>query len=169
MALHTFEIPRRHRYCVQGKEEFIPGQSYYSLLESGEQGYGRNDYCPECWKKTHEQHSDRLEGKIFWKSCVPQKLQASEEAMRRDERALELLKEFSSSDQQEELCQAFILALLLTRNKLLQLRQEIEEEECTIQLYEVRNTEEMIGIKKVDLSSIQSDLIQTALAKQLGT
>lgn len=169
MALHTYEIPRRHRHCIIGQEEFAPGESYYSLLEPIKGGYERKDYCPACWKKIHEEEEGHSEGKVFWKSSVPEKQQASEEAMRRDERALELLKAYSSSNQREERDQAFILALLLTRNKFLQLRQEVEEEGEAVQLFEVRSTEEMIGVRKVDLSTIQTDLIQTALAEKLGS
>jgi len=169
MALHTFEIPRRHRQCALGQEDFVPGQSYYSLLEQGKEGYERKDYCPECWKKQLDGSVGHLEGKVFWKSSVPEKQSISEEAKRRDERALDLLKEYSSSDRPEELSQAFILALLLSRNKLLQLKQEVEEEGKTVMLYEVRRTEEMIGVRKLDLSSIQTDLIQTALAEKLGS
>lgn len=162
MALHAFDIPRRHRRCVSGNEDFTHGQSYYSLIEPSEEGYMRKDYCPACWQNVQEP-----EGKIFWKSSIPEKQQASAEAMRKDERALELLKEYRSSKCREEQNQAFILALLLTRKKLLQLRQEIEEDEGSVQLYEVRSTEEIIGVKKVDLSSIQADLIQTALTSAL--
>ena len=168
MALHTYEIPRRHRHCVIGGEEFAPSESYFSLLESIKGGYDRKDYCPACWQKLHAEEKEHFEGKVYWKSSVPAKLQVSDESLRRDERALELLKTYSSSNEQKELDQAFILALLLTRNKLLQLKQKVEEENGLIQLYEVRSSEEMIGVRKVDLSYIQTDLIQTELAEKLG-
>lgn len=169
MGLHTYEIPRRHRQCILCQKEFSPGDSYYSLLEPIKGGYERKDYCPSCWKKLHDEEERHSEGKVFWKSSVPKKQQVSEESLRRDERALELLKTYSSSDQVNEREQAFILALLLTRNKFLQFKQEVEEEGQAVQLFEVRSSEEMIGVRKVDLSTIQTDLVQTALAEKLGS
>lgn len=169
MALHRFEIPRRHRACVLGKEDFSPGQFYFSLLENLDEGVERKDYCLECWNSLHKQNCAYTEGKIFWKSSIPKKKEVSEEALRRDEKALKLLREYATSTSQNERSQAFILALLLTRNKLLQLKQEFQEDGYLLQLYEVRSTEEMITIQKVDLSLIQTDLVQTQLSEKLGS
>ncbi len=166
MALQHYEIPRRHKRCVQGEESFDHGMSYFSLIEPlKEGGYERKDYCVDCWRK----NSDEVEGKIYWKSSVPKKVEVSEAALRRDERALRLLKETCQSEDAEELARAFVLALLLTRNKLLQMKQDVQEEGKTLQLYEVRGTEEMFFVRKVELSSIQTNDVQRSLAQLLGS
>ncbi len=169
MMPHHFEIPRRNRTCVLGGEDFSPGQSYFSLLEQAEEAIERKDYCLKCWSSLRKEHASSIEGKIFWKSSIPKKQEILEETQRRNEKALKLLQECAASANHDEKSQAFILALLLTRNKLLQLKQEVQDEGNVLQLYEVRPTEEIICIQKVDLSAIQESLVQTQLAEKLGS
>jgi hypothetical protein len=169
MAYQHYEIPRRHRHCVKGQEEFVPGSSYYSLIEPAESGgYARKDYCSACWQACSVEHAFLSDGTVFWKSSVPKKIEVSEESLRRDERALNLLKEYCQSDVSEELAQAFVLALLLTRKRLLQLKQEINEEGKAMSLYEVRATEEILCVQKAMLTSVEANRVRMALAEKLG-
>lgn len=166
MALKHYEIPRRHKRCVMREEVFDYGVSYFSLIEPIEEGgYERKDYCLNCWKTL----VNEIKGKIYWKSSVPKKIEVSEASLRRDERALTLLKDTCQSEDPAELSRAFILALLLTRKKILQLKQEVQEEEQTFILFEMRGTEEMFFVKKVSLSLIQTDEVQRSLAQLLGS
>ena len=170
MALVKFDIPMRHRRCVLGDEGFSQGMEYYSVLEDAEgEGFQRKDYCVSCWEKLLEDSEHNSFGKVHWKSCVPIRKQDSQSNVRRDERAMELLKEILQNGEEEEAPEAFVLALLLARNKILQLKQEIKEDDGrTILLYEETTTEEMLGVSKVDLSQIQTEKIQRILAYKLN-
>ena len=171
MALVKFDIPTRHRRCVLGDEEFTQGMEYFSVLEDTEnEGLFRKDYCVSCWEKLLEDPEQNSFGKVHWKSCVPVRKQDSRSNVRRDERAMELLREILEKGEEEEAPEAFVLALLLVRNKVLQLKQELKEDDGqTILLYEETGTEEMLGVTKVDLSQIQTQKIQHILAHKLNT
>jgi hypothetical protein len=159
MALIPIEIPRRSHRCNDGGEEITYGMEYYSLLvDEPNKGYLRFDYCPACWEKNKDKPG------IHWKSKVPDKANMAQEEQykTRNEKALYLLKEALKIDSRDE---AFVLGLLLTRCKVLALRQQLEEE--NMNLYEVLATEEMLCVPKVALSNIQTETLQADLAQKL--
>ncbi len=162
MALIQIEIPRRSHRCQDGGEEFSPGMEYISLVsEDPTKGYQRFDYCPACWEKNKDKPG------VHWKSKVPERhhVPQEEQYKSRNEKALYLLKEALKDDSQELRNEAFVLALLLNRCKVLVLRQQLEEEKMTI--YEVIASEEMLCVPKVELSMIQTETLQNELAKKL--
>jgi hypothetical protein len=169
MALVKFDIPPRARRCNSCNKDFSQGMEYISVLDQiNDEGFGRQDYCVPCWKKLRDESLDTIAGKVHWKSAVPIKPQGSESALRRDEKAMELLRDILQDEDEEEIPEAFVLALLLARSKRLQLKQEIVQEEGTILLYEVAGTEEMLAIRKVSLSNIQTEKVQNIIAKRLN-
>lgn len=159
MALHQIEIPRRARTCAKQGEELKGGTQYVSLLEYDDKGNClRKDFCEPCWAV-----EESKEG-IYWKSQVPLKNQMPN--MKREERALELLKECLAGD--DRLPEAFVLSLLLTRTRHLVLRQEIQEGEELLQFYEVKATEEMLVVRKMKLDPKLTEEVKKKLAEQLG-
>ena len=152
MSLSLLAIPPRSRRCCVEQEDFYPGGEYYSLLEmEGVEEYRRRDFCPACWSK--EDFNPR---KIFWRSRVPAK-EHQPETVEQDKEALIFLRELLESGQE---AQAFVLALFLARNRLLRLLKEVHE----LHLYEVVDTEEILCVKKVALSTIQVEEVRKALA-----
>lgn len=170
MAIVSINIPMRSRRCCRGQEEFTQGTEYYSLLEEGsEEGFLRKDFCVPCWEKRISEEEETNPSRIYWKSSVPVKKQGPDLSLRRDERALQLLKEIYQNDSEEDLSQAFVLALLLARTRVLQLRQEmIQDDGQVILLYEVADTEEMLCVKKIDHSNIPKQEVQQLLAEKLN-
>lgn len=162
MSIFQIEIPRRSTHCVGCKCSFPPSSDYFSLLTEDKEGFKRFDYCPSCWEKTAQ------EG-IHWKSKVPDNSNAAleEKYRNRNEKALALLKDALLMDTPEADSEAFILALLLARSKVASLRQEIEQEGKFYNLYEILDTEEILVVPKVNLSSLQIDTLQTDLANKL--
>ncbi len=159
MSLMQIEIPRRSHHCTECKGQLIHGMDYFSALIDGSSNtYERCDYCPNCWETKNNEEG------IHWKSKVPekQKMAQEEQFKSRNEKALFLLKESLRDGQHIE---AFVLALLLSRFKVLAVRQQIEQENMT--LYEVLRTEEMLFVPKVALNSIQVEALQTILAQKL--
>lgn len=164
MSVLQLEIPARSRKCCVEQEDFSSGSEYYSLLELDDECYKRKDFCPDCWKK-HNTHpvADKSK-KIFWKSRVPLKTDASPQTIQRDQYALQLLREFLQSGRKEEEPQAFVLALFLARSKLLRCINEVKENGKHVFLYEVAATEEILPVKKVDLSTDQAEEVRKVLA-----
>ena len=98
-----------------------------------------------------------MKGGIFWKAQIPvkPKIQTNQA-----QRALELLREIY----QEQKETAYILALYLQRQKLIVKRQELED----MIIFEVTDTEEMLSIKKTELTTLDIYHLQAEIAKKLG-
>lgn len=166
MSLLPIEIPKRSGCCKQNGEPFLPGQHYYSVLtrEEGEEtAYVRHDYCDSCWQQIKSKHG------ISWNSMVPIKKQESELPKRRDERALYLLKEtLRDLEREGASAEAFVLALYLARRRLIVWRQEYERKgKPPISIYEVMESEEMLGVPKIALSELHIEHTRQQLAQKL--
>lgn len=136
-----YDIPRRSRICQDCSAPFSPGSTYYSFLSDQ-----RKDFCSACFK-------EQTKSGIFWKAQIPEKPKVQ---TTQAQRALELLRN-------EEKETAYILALYLQRQKILIKRQELED----IILFEVLDTEEILTIKKTELSPLDTERLRAEIAKKL--
>ncbi len=162
---YLFEIPRRAPACALGKEPFTAGMEYYSTLETlQDSGLERKDYCVSCWDNAA--HKELLNKSLsHWKSKVQGKKDEHPLPQDRTERALELLRRALANVEETSHEEAFVLALYLARRRKLYLRQELQQANGEwISLYEVAATEEMLAVKKIALSSLQTEKVQTSLA-----
>lgn len=161
------EIPRRSNICAKGNETFTSKQKYYSLIfEDSDEKLCRNDYCESCWELIR--HQTDLKIKTFWKSQIPEKKPQSMRAINRDELALELFKEALGKNSDDDAAEAFVLALYLARRKLIAFRQQISREDgISVHLYEINDTEEMVCVRPVALSQLQTDVLQKCIAEKL--
>lgn len=171
------DIPKRSHACFKDKEPFLSGMDYFSalLLDEKKSGFIRHDYCTKCW---HEVQNSDTSNKTYlkdiastWKSSVPKK-QVIELPKLRDERALHLLKEAISSEEintdanlQNE---AFILSLFLSRKRKLLFRQEIVKNSLTYTLFEVKETEEMLLVPKLEISELEIEMTRKTLAAKFN-
>jgi hypothetical protein len=157
------EIPRRASVCALGQEPLQEGSVYYSMLEEGD-GLQRKDYCSACWNQVRSDSNPRA----FWKSKVLPKVSSQKRQVVDFSRyAFILLKEALETGIEEE---AFVLALYLARKKQLFLRNEMERAPGErYSLYEVAETEEMLAVKKFDLTNFQADKVQDNLARKFSS
>lgn len=163
-------IPRRAHICTHGQEPFQPGTEYFSILIPGdhEHTYIRQDYCPTCWRTCTERKA-LPPMRSSWKAVIPKKPEASPLPKQRDARALVLLKESIALNDRALDAEIFVLSLYLARRRRLLLRQELVlEDGQSASIYEVPETEEMVCVHKVALSSLEVDKLQTALAKKFN-
>jgi hypothetical protein len=161
--IFQLEIPRRNSQCALGQETFSPGMDYHSLLIEEDSGIQRQDFCNVCWNPEFI-----AKAKIHWRSKVSAKKEISSLPHNRDERALLLLKEAIKGESQENRMEAFVLALYLARKKILHIRHESNKKvNDALILYEVSDTEEIIPIKKIDLSQIEIEETQKGIANKL--
>jgi len=167
--LFQMDIPRRGKQCVQAGEEFYPGADYYSvLIEEDKHGFQRQDFCVACWDKQAKE-TWSIQADSYWRSTVTTtKPETHSIALRtRDEKALDLLKEASTANTTEDQEDLFLLALYLARRRLLYLRQERQQNGERLNIYEIASTEEMICVKKLNLSQSQVVAAQQRLAIKL--
>jgi len=164
MAYFPIEIPSRSALCAGCGARFEPCAHYTSVLhEEKEAVLSRQDFCTACRAKAEEKR-----GVTSWKGRVPEKIVEEDPFQSRDEKALALLKESATEEEQGERQQeAFILALYLARKRQLALRKELERKGERIFLYEVVETEEMIPVRQFKLTQLQTENIQAVLARKL--
>ncbi len=157
------KIPRRHHKCQVGGETFEPGSSYHSILfEASNDEFERKDICIKC----SEESQDHLEGACtHWFSQIPEKHELDARGKSQVERSMTYLQQCMEDSQDEK---ALLVAMLLTRRKVLKLCQELTKDNGeTFLLYEVVETEEILPVKKVDLSSVNLDQMQNELTEAL--
>lgn len=163
-SLFQIEIPKRSVHCFHQGEHLLPGMEIYSLLlEDESQQLVRRDFCTACWGEVSGiEEKKATQG--YWKSKIELRKVAPESS--RVGRALNLLRELR---QAPEPCEGeiFILCLFLARARQIVLRQEFKKESIAYQLYEILHKEEYVTIKVVDLSQMQIENIQAALADRL--
>ena len=168
LKILQLEIPRRNTVCAKGQEKFSPGTDYYSTLtESNTGDWQRQDFCHVCWDASEHEAAKNAGG--YWKSKVPLKQEVAPLSQNRNVRILELLKERLSSGSEDNRAEAFVLALFLARARVVYLRQELQQEDGSfVNLYEVAATEEMLAVKKINLSQLEVGKIQAQLATELA-
>lgn len=161
------EIPKRGNLCHFGKELLVPGSDIYSTLREGanEGSYERQDFCQSCWEKLLRENNSDF--RISWRSRIPLKKGVSDLPKQRDARAMYLLKEALKCNEADDHAEAFILALYLARKRIIYFRQDLVlEDGHPASIYEIAETEEMLCIRKMSLSSLEVDKIQQRLARK---
>lgn len=155
-------IPRRQRLCLGCQTPFLPKNAYFSRLNLiKEREYERQDFCTACWQPDPR---DAAENRSFWKGMIPPKT-ALEKKSDRFEKALESLKNLEG-ESEEDLKEAYLLALFLQRKKWLQPRGEFKRKGQDFVLYEVAATEELIEVLKMRLG-VEDGGLQERIARKL--
>ncbi|MEC7840401.1 MAG: hypothetical protein VX777_10220 [Chlamydiota bacterium] len=162
------EIPKRNAKCAHADEELVAGERVYSVINQGEEGFLRDDFCEKCWNEIKDGESVRS-ALTYWKSVYPEKkVEEKEVFLDRDEKALSFFKTMASSTSLDEQQQAYILGLYLARRRQIYNRKEFinDDEQATI-LFEVASTQDVIPVRKFEFSDLDVDAIQKVLAKKL--
>lgn len=168
------QLPPRSHSCQHCEVRFSRGNDYYSLLFGNELFHSkkepivRRDICLSCWN-SHPHTFEKNASTTYWKSSIPLK-QSAKEPLSRAENALNLLKmalkeNAGSMDLSDY--EMFFLAIYLVRKKMLIHRKMIEQSGTHYQLFEVADSEEILAIKKVDLSKADIPMLQKVIAQKL--
>ncbi|MBB65564.1 MAG: hypothetical protein CMO81_10935 [Waddliaceae bacterium] len=161
-------VPRRSMECCHGQETFEPGMRYYSTVVPDEENdYRRLDYCEACWQ-AHGQEACHDSSQGFWVNKVPIKIEPKP-PIDRVERALELLKEYTSIEEMDEetATLAFFIAVFLAHRRRLSLRKEITKNQTLFSVYENPQTEDTFVLKQVDLSKVDLESVQVKIAAKM--
>ncbi|MCE5317837.1 MAG: hypothetical protein LLG04_10855 [Parachlamydia sp.] len=165
--MKQIDIPRRAQVCALGNESLGEGTQYYSALEEGpDRQVQRRDYCAACWEKVSSKgHRAFWKSKVLLKGCKKE----APKAVDFSRYAFLLLKEALHADTEESREEAFVLALYLARKRQLILRNIMDRGGEIYDLYEVVATEEMLAVKKMDLSTLKTEKVQDNLAKKFSS
>lgn len=166
-SLIQIQIPKRSKVCGPCLEQLDAGMDYFSVLsENQKREYDRQDFCSVCFAKFV--HTNNLALAKYWKSKVPLKKQTVVIPSTKNEQILNLLKSSLELHTPTDEMKSFVLALFLARKRFMSLRKEVKQEDgTTLQIYEILETEEMILVKKVAISTLQIEEIRAQIAKQL--
>lgn len=159
------EIPKRAKICLKCEEAFKPGMEYYSILvDDAQLTIKRQDFCLSCWEKNVD---ISLDIKSVWKSQVSHLKDEKLQFRNRDEKIFHLFKELLYQDDEQDKMEVYVLSLYLMRRKLLFQREELTQNDEVKILYEIASTEEMILVKRFELTQMQIGLIQLRIAEKL--
>lgn len=159
MKILTQEIPKRSPCCAHCKIPLLRGVEVISVLL--EEAPFRADYCSKC---AIEAPKDTPR----WRSQVPERIKSRYSDLKREERALAILKDLliEPADKWGEI---FILAQFLDRKKILLLRQDlVSMQGIPLSIYEVAETEEILKIPRLDPKTLPLAQIQASLASYLS-
>lgn len=164
------EIPKRSQNCAKGSEPLTPGMECISVVEEKNDALTRQDFCLACWSQDNLKEA-YANAQSYWKSRVPIKKSepSSLSAAHLADRALDLMRQVLSQDSETAQIEAFVLSLLLNRQKRIQFRKTLKKEDGAVySLYEVSHTDEVWAIKQIPISQIEIHKVQTILSDKLS-
>lgn len=166
-SLIQIQIPKRSKICMAGLEPLDAGTDYFSVLsENQNKEYERQDFCSVCFTKFST--NNNLSLAKYWKSKVPLKKETVVIPSTKNEQILNLLKNSLEQNSPTDEMKSFVLAVFLARKRFMSLRKEVKQEDgTTLQIYEIPETEEMILVKKIAISTLQIEEIRAQIATQL--
>lgn len=117
MAENEWKIAKPSLACTLCSGQFKPGNGYFSALFEKDKSFERRDYCTECFK------SHRPENVYsYWLTRVPDD---DEDGPKRPvldpESVLEFFRRLGNDSDPQRRAFRFVLALMLTRKKVLRL------------------------------------------------
>ncbi len=155
-----WEIKSRAHACARTEREFIPGETFYTLLIREGDGFRREDLCEEAWAA----RNDNIQPFSFWRSKYePPVPRAPEAAMPRDD-VEGLLRRLVAENQPADKNARYILALMLERKRMLR---PIESGDADMLVYEHIVTGETIVLENPHLSFEQIPDVQREVSALL--
>ncbi len=157
-----WDIKSRGESCHQCKKSFTEGESYYTALSFGEEGYERSDHCQACWKKIPAKESYIS----YWQGSFSPPAEKPVDPLQK-ENAETFLRQCIEENDPSKVNVVYILAIMLERKKVL-IEKDIEERKdgTKIRIYQHRETEETFLIldpqlRLADLEPIQEEVVIT--------
>ena len=164
MTKSDWNISKSNYTCGLCDLKLREGEIYFSTLDRIEDGFHRLDFCPSCFKEHRPGHVFS-----FWKTTVP--LEYESEKDKRPvidiEFVLDFFRRLEGDQDLQKISFRFVLALMLTRKKVLDLKGSEREKDGS----EVLIFSEKTGKHKEEHRVIQPDLNEAeigAVSEELG-
>lgn len=158
------QIPKRAECCTLSEEPFRGGDTYYSVLFEGKEGYIRHDYHQKVWDQVKEEATAK--GGLCWKgkTPMPEKKDKPQTLKDRLSKAWKIFQTWSEEEDQNHTHHLYFLAMYLRRQRIFTHRKEGK----TFDLYEHARSEKMFKIPKIDLTDLQIEAIQKEISEALA-
>ena len=154
--MQQYDFRRAGKKCAVGERLLLPGEVYSALVELPDGQLSRVDYSEEHWDPEgdyvgswKQQISDLETGKVYW--APPEVLPA--------------YFKHQLEKQQHEL--AFVMSLLLLRKRMLQFKENIDDDDGQLSILADRKSSEIFEVRDVDIATDKIELIQQELAEHL--
>lgn len=153
-----WKVAKRRKKCSECEAEFAAGSPFFSALQQQEGEFLRVDYCPDCWAS-----EDAEDYFCFWKSRRPESdgRQTVGPAV-----LLDLLEQMRNPSNRREKALRFVLALYLSRKKILTLQGE-DGQRGDI-LFEAAKSEEKYRVEPVELGKEERAKLTRGLQNMLA-
>ncbi len=163
MMAQDWEIKRRGDTCTKTGQPFEDGQTFYTLLFLGKDGFRREDLCEEAWKE----RNDNIQPFSFWRSTFELPPPAEPETLAKAT-AEDLLRRYLEENDPGRENARYILALMLERKRLLRQIERKEANGRRLLVYEHVKTGEVFLVPDPELRLDQLAEVQTQVAALLG-
>ena len=162
--IQDWDIKPRGEECHGCKTAFDDHQRCHSVLEFGQEGYSRGDYCGTCWEEKSKMPSRFSAWSGIFKKPAP----PAEEPLKK-ETAEDLLRKLMETEDPSKRNVIYILAVMLERKRLLVEKDvKTRDDGVMIRVYEHRKTGETFLIPDPRLGFDQLTMVQQEVAEMLG-
>jgi hypothetical protein len=162
--IQDWDIKPRGQECHGCKTAFDDHQRCHSVLEFGQEGYSRGDYCGKCWEEKAKVPSRFSAWSGIFKKPPPE----AEEPLKK-ENAEELLRRLMETEDPSKRNVIYILAIMLERKRMLVEKDvKTRDDGVMIRVYEHRKTGETFLVPDPRLGFDQLTVVQQEVADMLG-
>lgn len=155
-----WEIKSRGHICTRTGREFVPGETFFTMLVREGEGFRREDLCEEAW----ESRNDNIQPFSFWRSKYEPPAPPPPEPLPKDD-AESLLRRLIAEDDPAYRNVRYILALMLERKRLLR---PMESQDDDMLVYEHVATGETIVLENPRLGFDQIPAVQREVSALLA-
>jgi len=167
MLMNEWNIQSRSHHCQACAKAFSDRQPYHTLLFEEKQEFKRLDICEPCWQAQYSQGARDRKGFVsYWQGVYEASPPAPPDPIQK-ETAETLLRKLVELNDPRHGAACFILAVMLERKRILQVREQTQREGRRTFLYEHARTGDLFTILDPDLRLDQLDEVQRDVARLL--
>ena len=169
--MQDWNIRSRAHECSECQKGFKDKQSYRTLLFHGEEEFNRVDLCNACWKDHYQDDFKNQEGFLsVWQGTYKAPPPPEPDAIQKAN-AEQLLHQLVELNDPQFLAASYILAVMLERKRIIKVKDQIQEEDRRVFIYEHPKNGDVFsipdpGLKLTELAEVQkqvADLMEHGL------
>jgi hypothetical protein len=166
--MNEWNIQSRSRHCQACEKPFADKQPYHTVLFEEKQMYHRQDICPACWESQYREGASERKGFISqWQGVYHAPPAAPVEAIQK-ESAESLLRKLIEANDPRHGPVCYILAVMLERKRMLKVKEQVQNENGRVFIYEQVGTGDVFTIADPNLQLDQLAEVQRDTAHLLA-
>lgn len=166
--MNEWNLQSRAHACQACHKPFADKEPYHTLLLEEKQEYQRQDICHDCWDAQYREGASDRKGFISqWQGVYQVPPAAPPDAIQK-ESAESLLRRLIETGEAKYGPVCYILAVMLERKRLLKVKEQIQQEDRRVFIYEQPRTGDIFTITDPNLQLNQLEEVQRATAELLA-